>query len=129
MNSTPADAGVRDAMWNMKYNTFAIPQDSGDPSFSPSSSLTSNNKSINYTVSYISEFLDSGGGLLRTYRIDSIATGLNGNNTLITSYMVQPFGENNMVFDNAIASGAGMDFKKDCVVVDGPIAYKSGPNA
>jgi hypothetical protein len=122
-----ADAGVRDAMWNLKYNPFAIPQASSDPSFAPSSSIILNNNNVNYSISFIKKYTDSNGGLFRTYEVDSIATGPDAKNTLISSYMVQPFGVNNMVFNDAIASGAGMDFKKDCGVVDGPIAYKSGP--
>lgn len=120
-----ADAGVRDAIWTMRNSPFAIPQEPGDADFS--SSLGLNNKIISYRVAYISQFEDAGGDLLKTYRIDSIASSEDGKNTEIISYAVQPFGENNMVFDYAVASGAGIDFKKDCVVMDGPIGYKNGP--
>jgi hypothetical protein len=124
-----ADAGVRDAIWNMRNNPLEIPQTSGDPDFSPATPLDVNGKSIDYTVTFISTFskmVDGEETWYKTYKIESTATGPDGGNTTITSYALQPFGTNNMVFDNAIASGAGLDIKKDSLVADGPIAYKTG---
>jgi hypothetical protein len=125
-----ADAGVRDAIWNMKNNPLEIPQTADDPLFSPSTPINLNNKSIDYSVSFISSFSkieDEGETWYKTYKIESTATGADGNITTIDSYAIQPFGYNNSIFSNAITSGEEIDFKKDCLVVNGEIAYKSGP--
>ena len=101
-----ADAGVEDALWQLKQTDPDIPTTPGQ-SLNYTLNSAVNNKTIEVTIDMISG--TSGGGL---YKITSTATSAGGSNTSIESY-VQTFP---IFWDHAITSTGDITLQPNSVV-------------
>jgi len=87
-----ADAGVEDALWNIKTGSASVPEAGEAPWVYDIASV--NGKDVNVTMAYVDT---------RTYKITSVATS-NGKSTTIESYV-----SIETIWDNAIASKNDVD--------------------
>ena len=120
-----ADAGIREAIWNLNYNYYSLPQSESEGPFPVT--LNINNKEVDANISFVSKNSNADNTKCAIYyKIESNTDGVDTNSTRITSYAVIPFSIDNLIFKYALASGSGITFNKESMVIKGPLAYKTG---
>jgi len=87
-----ADAGIEDAIWQINSHAQELPGAGEDPWEYTAGTVNTN--AVAVSIDYINK---------TTYKIISTATGADGSNTVVRSY-VEHFGDYSYILDNAIIS-------------------------